>query len=59
MKGQKGEDNGRAKLTNEQIKEIRKNFTGKRGEKTKLAKEYNVSWTLIDLIVNNKIWTHI
>ena len=59
MRGQKGEDNGRAKLTNEQIKEIRKNFTGKRGEKTKLAKEYNVSWTLIDLIVNNKIWTHI
>lgn len=59
IKGAKGEENGRSKLNNEQVKEIKNKYTGKRGEIANLAKEYNVSWSLIKLIVTNKNWTHI
>ena len=59
IKGLKGEKNGRSKLTNEEVKEIRNKYTGKRGEIANLAKEYGVSWSLIKLIVTNKKWVHI
>ena len=35
---------------------IRNKYTGKRGEKVKLAKEYNVVITTITNILNNKSW---
>lgn len=44
------------KLTEEQMNEIRNKYTGKRGEKVKLAKEYNVVITTITNILNNKSW---
>lgn len=59
MKGLKGSENGRSKLTDAQIKEIRENFTGKRGEIAQLSKQYQVSWSLIKMIVTDQIWTHI
>lgn len=41
------------KLTKEQIKEVRDKYTGMRGEKVKLAKEYGVVVTTITNILNN------
>lgn len=57
--GLKGQENGRSKLNDEQVKEIRNKYTGKKGEIAQLAREYNVSWTLIKFIVTNKNWTHV
>lgn len=37
----------KARLSCEHIKEIKAKYTGKRGEKVKLAKEYNCSPTMI------------
>lgn len=42
-----------SKFTGKQIKEIRDKYTGKRGEKLKLSKEYNCSPTTITNILNN------
>lgn len=50
------EDSHFAKLTEEQVVEIRNKYTGKRGEKVKLAKEYHVVVTTITNILNNKSW---
>ena len=55
----KGEDNGRAKLTQLQVNEIRKSWNScevKRGKRAELARKYGVSWTMINFIVNNKNW---
>lgn len=57
--GLKGSQNGRSKLNEGQVKEIKEKYTGKRGEIASLAKEYKVSWSLIKLIVTNKNWKHV
>ncbi|MDK9365350.1 NUMOD4 motif-containing HNH endonuclease [Lelliottia wanjuensis] len=49
----KGEKNGRAKLTMEQVKEIR---DSKSMTQAGIAKKYGVSPAIISLVVNNKIW---
>jgi len=57
LKSQKGQKNNASKLNNKQvydIKYIKKNF-----DQRDLAKEYNVSVSLINYIINNKIWKHI
>lgn len=52
---QKGEDNGRAKLTLIQVQEIRQRFAN--GDlRSLLAKEYRVRWRVIDRIVTGKSW---
>lgn len=62
MKGRRGttpgEKNGMAKLTKEDVLEIRKRYKRyvKGSSTTSLAKEYGVTHTLISLIVRNKIW---
>ena len=53
---QKGENSHFSKLNIEIVEEIRSKYTGKRGEKVKLAKEYNVIVTTITNILNNKTW---
>lgn len=57
--GLKGQENGRSKLSDEQVKEIRNKYAGKKGKIAQLAREYNVSWSLIKLVVTNKNWTHV
>ena len=57
--GLKGEKNGRSKLNDEQVREIREKYTGEKGQVANLAREYGVSWTLIKLIVTDKNWTHV
>ena len=53
---QKGENNHFSKLSENQVEEIRLSYTGKRGDKTKLAKKYNVRITTISNIINGKSW---
>lgn len=52
----KGENNPNSKLKRFQVNEIRKKFSTGKYKVNHLAKEYNVSWSLIKLIVKNKIW---
>jgi hypothetical protein len=56
----KGSINGAAKLTEDQVKEIKKELSNDSiGLKTKLAKKYGVHKSLITQISKNKIWKHI
>ena len=52
----KGERNGMAKLTWETVDTVRRSFHGKRGDLTKLAKQYGVSISAIHAIVNQNRW---
>ncbi len=55
----RGELNGRAKLTAENVTEIRRRYAwyGKGGETLKeLAKEFGVTFILISKIINKKLW---
>ncbi len=51
-----GEKNPAAKLTLMEVKEIRKKFSNKRGDYTKLSKEYKISTAAIRKIINNLTW---
>jgi hypothetical protein len=54
----RGQKHGRAKLTNEQVREIRRRFDN--GEnRTRMGKEFGVSQGLISQIGNRRIWKHI
>lgn len=52
-----GYRNGQAKLTAEDVAEIRRRYTGRRGEQSALAREFEISRTVITRIVHNQIWT--
>jgi len=56
---QRGEKHGRAKLTDENVAEIRERYTGGWGQQAQLAREYGVSQGLISQIVRGEIWTHL
>lgn len=53
---QKGEDSHLSKLSQNQVIEIRNKYTGLRGQKSKLAKEYNVRPSTITNILSRKTW---
>lgn len=55
----KGQLHNMAKLTEEQVLEIRSKYIPRKYSTLKLAKEYNVSKTNIKDIINRKIWKHI
>ena len=48
-----------AKLSEKQVLEIRKKYSGELGEQMMLSKEYGVSTETISRIVNNKMWKHL
>lgn len=52
----RGEQNGYAKLTADQVAEIRRRFTGRVGEQATLAREFEVSRSTVHLIVRNLRW---
>lgn len=54
---QKGENNGNSKLTNNQVREIRKLYSKGEYTQTKLSKIYKVNRSTISYIVNNKTYT--
>lgn len=55
----KGEANGQAKLTTEQVTSIRRESTGRWGEYTALARAYDVSPRQIADIIKGKAWPHV
>ena len=55
----KGSGNKNAKLTEEQVKNIRKEYKNNKITYKELAYKNNVGVTLIGYIVNNKIWKHV
>jgi len=56
-RGNQGSQNGQAKLTNEQVLEIRQAYTGARGELASLGRKYGVHRSCIFKIVNNQHWS--
>lgn len=55
----RGEKSNMAKLTREQVKEIREKYNSTNILKSQLAKEYKMSYCAIWNIVNNVSWKHI
>lgn len=51
-----GEKNGRAKLTWEDVTEIRRAYAAKEVNQLQLAKKFPISQTSISLLLKNKIW---
>lgn len=56
LNSRNGINNGKAKLTEDQVIEIRKNPSASR---VKLANQYGVSETTIREIIKNRSWTHL
>jgi hypothetical protein len=57
--GLKGEDHGRAKLTEEEVKEIRQRYDSGSVLQKELADEFGVARGYISDIVNRETWTHV
>ncbi len=55
----KGADHHKAKLTDEDVLEIRSRYNGKRGILTMLANEFGVRKQTISKIVKHRIWKHV
>lgn len=55
----RGEDHGRAKLTDEQVRTIRREYKGDWGEQGRIAAEYGVSQNLVSKILRGTIWGHL
>lgn len=55
----RGQGHGRAKLTDGQVHEIRRRWTGVYGDQSRLAREFGVSQSLIAKIVRGDVWTHL
>jgi hypothetical protein len=52
----KRQRNGRAKVTAEQVAEIRSRSTGRHGEQTELAREYGITQATVSKIIKRQIW---
>jgi len=55
----KGIDSYQSKLTETNVKKIRKDFTGKRGELSSFGKKYGVSAATIRDVVMEETWKHL
>lgn len=55
----RGEKNPRAKLTSQQVREIRSLFNQGNHKQVRLAELFKVSYRSISLIVNNKTWPNV
>ena len=54
-----GENNPRAKLTEEKVKEIREQHRLGYCSRKKLATQYNVSKATIDAVLSRRLWKHV
>jgi len=54
-----GENHGLHTLSLENVKEIRRLYTGKRGEQMSLAIKFNIAKSTVHNIVTNKAWRNI
>lgn len=55
----KGTGHWKARLTEDDVREIRAAYTGKRGELTILAKKFQVRAQTIQRIITRRLWKHI
>lgn len=55
----RGTQNRHAKLTDEQVREIRKVHTEKRVSRRQIARMFNVSETTVRRVVNRELWKHV
>lgn len=55
----RGERNGQAVLTEAEVYEIRRTYTGRRGEQAAMARRYGVSDATIRDVVKGKTWPHL
>lgn len=56
----RGEKSNKSTLTDSQVIELRSLFKlCKRGEKSKLAKQFGISFTTLNNIINRKTWSHL
>jgi hypothetical protein len=51
-----GEHNYNAKLTDDQVRQIRKLYTGKKGQSTKIARLFPVSRKTVEAVGKRKTW---
>lgn len=54
-----GSKNPSAKLTELQVREIKSGYSARRGVRAALARQYGVTWTVIDIIVKGRGWKHV
>ncbi len=54
-----GTQNGRAKLTEQQVIQLRFEYDGKRGSVARLARQYGISKYAANAIIKYKLWSHI
>jgi hypothetical protein len=54
-----GERHPNAKLSADQVREIRSRYTGKRGEQVVLSREFGVTKAMVSDIVRGKSWRHV
>ena len=55
----RGERSGKAKLTEEKVKNIRKEYSSGNTAKVKLAEKYGVTRQAISLVINSKRWARV
>ena len=55
----RGRRNPNAKLMPEQVRQIRADYTAKRGSYTALGKRYHIDWSTIGRIVRGERWQHL
>lgn len=55
----KGADNGNAKLTEDQVREIRQRYAEGGVTQTALGAEYGITYPVVNKIVRGEIWTHV
>ncbi len=59
MTVRRGSQNKRAKLTESQVAEIRRRYTGRYGQQQELAEEYGIHRMTLHRIVHRQRWTHV
>lgn len=55
----RGEANGQAKLTDEDVREMRRQATGQRGQYAMLSRKFGISPRQVSDIVKGKAWGHL
>lgn len=55
----RGEEHGRAKLIEQDVREIRRRYAAGGVSQPQLAREYGVNHTMIGFVVRRKNWTHV
>lgn len=55
----RGETQNNAKLTDDQVRDIRSRVISRLGDQVKLAREFGVSKTTIGYVLQRRIWKHI